>query len=70
MSPKKLDGETVQKLNALDSIARRMDAEEWTGETLAAISVILTGAGYTVREPLLAFDFGELEPEPEERGEA
>ena len=49
----------------LDLIFLAIDGQEWTGDTIAAISVILTAAGYTVRGPLLAYDFGEREPEPE-----
>lgn len=46
---------------ALDLIHGALDCQEWTSATLSAISVILTAHGYTVRQPLLAFDYGERE---------
>lgn len=55
---------------SLDLIHLLMDGKEWDSNTTSAISVILTAAGYIVREPLLPADFGEVEPAPEERGKA
>lgn len=55
----------------LADIHGAMDGQEWDSATTSKISEILTAAGYTVREPLLASDFGEVETAPEsERGKA
>ncbi len=56
-----MDVDTTMKLNALDTIARLLDGQEWDSSTTSAISEELTRAGYIIREPLLASDFGELE---------
>ena len=61
-APPAVDVDTTVKLNTLDTIARLLDGQEWDSSTTSAISEALTAAGYIIREPLLASDFGELEP--------
>lgn len=55
---------SMSNRHALDLIYGAIDCQEWTGDTIAAISVILTAHGYTVRGPLLASDYGEA-PDPD-----
>lgn len=46
-APEKLNGETVQKLNALDTIHRLMFGIEWHDERLRKIGEAMSAAGYS-----------------------